>query len=175
MRTAILLLCVVCFSFVAFATQSQVEEKSAPPPPPPARKIPAITSEDRFPGACVDCHLNYTDMNMDTRLSTLMQAWYKEVDPRLLDKIRSSVPQGLELKGKHPEAEAALKDIPKGCLKCHYKNSKKAPPFAGMLHKIHLTGGEENHFLTLFQGECTHCHKLDLATGQWSIPSGAEK
>ena len=52
--------------------------------------VDAITAEDRYAGGCVDCHLNYTDMNMDTRLSTLMQAWYKEVDPRLLEKIRPS-------------------------------------------------------------------------------------
>jgi hypothetical protein len=114
-------------------------------------------------------------MNMDTRISTLMQAWYKEVDPRLLEKIRPSAPHGEMLMGKHPKADASLKDIPKGCLKCHKKGSDKAPPFVGMMHRIHLTGGEENHFLTLFQGECTYCHKLDLATGQWSLPSGPEK
>jgi hypothetical protein len=175
MRTAMLFLCALCFSLVAVATQSQGEEKPAPPTPPPARKIPAITAEDRYPGACVDCHINYTDMNMDTRLSTLMQAWYKEVDPRLLEKIRPAAPKGLELTGKHPDAADALREIPKGCLKCHYKNSKKAPPFAGMIHLIHLSGGEENHFLTLFQGECTHCHKLDVVTGKWFIPSSGEK
>jgi len=29
--------------------------------------------------------------------------------------------------------------------------------------------------MTLFQGECTHCHKLDAMTGKWSMPSGPEK
>ena len=56
MKTAVMVMLAVCFSLAAFATQSQVEEKSAPPPPPPARKIPAITSEDRYPGGCVECN-----------------------------------------------------------------------------------------------------------------------
>jgi hypothetical protein len=55
------------------------------------------------------------------------------------------------LKGKHPKVEVAR-----------------------MAHPVHLTGGDENHFMTLFQGECTHCHKLDRATGAWSIPSAPE-
>ena len=52
---------------------------------------------------------------------------------------------------------------------------KFEPPLALMVHRIHLVGGEQNHSLTTFQGECTHGHKLDLATGTRSIPSAAEK
>jgi hypothetical protein len=44
-----------------------------------------------------------------------------------------------------------------------------------MMHVIHLTGGEENHFLTAYQGECTSCHKLNTTTGQWTTPSAPEK
>ncbi len=29
-----------------------------------------------------------------------------------------------------------------------------------MRHVIHLAGGNENRFLTLFQGGCTHCHEF---------------
>jgi hypothetical protein len=175
MKKMALLALAVCFSFVAVATRSQVEDKSAPPTPPPARNIPGITSEDRYPGACVDCHINYVEMKMDTRFSTLMEQWNKEVDPRLLNKIRPAAPKGLELKGKHPMVTSALKDIPNGCLNCHTKGSTTAPPFSQMMHLIHLTGAEENHFLTVFQGECTYCHKLDVVTGQWFMPSGPER
>lgn len=58
---------------------------------------------------------------------------------------------------------------------CYGSGSKMAPPFSQMLHAIHLSGGEKNSFLTMFQGECTYCHKLDLVTGRWTIRSGAER
>jgi hypothetical protein len=36
-------------------------------------------------------------------------------------------------------------------------------------------GRVRNHFLALFHGECTLCHKLDAKSGAWAIPSGPEK
>jgi hypothetical protein len=44
-----------------------------------------------------------------------------------------------------------------------------------MVHLIHLTGGQENHYIAIFQGECTHCHKFNPNTGKWFLPSGTEK
>jgi len=123
----------------------------------------------------VDCHINYTEMNMDTRLSTLLSQWSEEVEPGLLAKAQAACPEGLTLKGKHPAAAFSLKNIPSGCLTCHGAKSTKAPPFARLMHSIHLTGGEKSPYLTLFQGECTLCHKLDAASGALSIPSGPEK
>jgi len=140
--------------------------------PPPARAIPGLNTEDRFRGGCVDCHVALP--TMDVRLSTLMAQWGEQVRPALLAKAQAAAPAGLALKGKHPGAPGALKQIPGSCLPCHGKTSKTAPPFAQMIHLIHLAG-EPNHFLAEFQGECTHCHKLDLASGHWSMPSGPEK
>lgn len=154
---------------------SSTSGRAEPAAPQPARKIPAITSEDRFPRGCVDCHVNYPAMKMDTRLSVLMRQWNNAVDPKLMAKVRATVPKGFILKGKHPVVAAALEDIPAGCLKCHGKESTIAPPLSQVVHLIHLTGGEDNHFLTLFQGECTYCHKLNLKTGRWSMPSGREE
>ena len=142
--------------------------------PPPPRSIPGLTAEDQFPGACVNCHVNRTDIGLDVRLSTLMKQWYTTVPAPLLAKATASAPAGVTIKGKHPEADASLQDIPGRCLRCHSRTSKLAPPFAQMLHLIHLTGGADNHFLTMFQGECTYCHKLDPASGKWAIPSGPE-
>lgn len=142
---------------------------------PPARKIPGITTQDPFPGACVDCHINYTNMNLDTKFSSLMKIWRVKVDSALLQKAQDAAPAGMILKGKHPAKPDSFNNIPGECLTCHSKFSKTAPPFARLIHKIHLTGGEQNHFLTIFQGECTYCHKLNLTSGNWTIPSGAEK
>jgi len=139
----------------------------------PARKIPGITTKDEFPKACVDCHVNRKDM--PGSLSAHLKEWTVKVDPKLLAKAQASAPKGMTLKGKHPNVAAMVKEIPKGCLTCHAKESKMAPAFATMLHAIHLTGGEDNPFLTTFQGECTDCHKLNATTGQWSLPSAPEK
>lgn len=151
------------------------EEKQTAPTPPQVRKIPGITTDDPFPGGCVDCHINYVDMKLDARFSTLMKLWNEKVEQKLLAKAQASAPKDLKLKGKHPNTVAALKDIPAGCIVCHRKESTTVPPFANMIHNIHLIGGEENHFLKMFQGECTYCHKLDLTTGHWTMPSGPEK
>lgn len=142
---------------------------------PPPRAIPGITAKDAYPRGCVDCHLNYVEQKMDVRFSTLMKQWNEKVEPALLKKVAGSAPPGLTLKGKHPVVAGALMNIPGGCLTCHGRTSKMAPPFSRILHAIHLTGGKDNFFLTLLQGECTHCHKLNAVTGQWSLPSGSEK
>jgi hypothetical protein len=150
----------------------------AGPPPgglPPARKIPGLTAADTHPKGCVDCHIQYPELKLDERFTTYMAGWTTKVDAGLLKKAQAAAPAGVTLKGRHPQTSAATKEIPPSCLGCHSKGSKTAPAFARMMHLIHLTGGDQNKFLTVFQGECTLCHKLDTATGQWTMPSGLEK
>jgi len=143
--------------------------------PPPLRQIPGLTAPDVFPRGCVDCHVILPERNMDVRISTLMQQWQVKVEPTLLDRVRAFTPAGMRLKGQHPKLEAATADIPGTCLDCHSQASKSAPPFARLLHGLHLVGGESNHFMTQFQGDCTYCHKLDVETAEWSLGSGSEK
>lgn len=173
-KRLLLFIIILSCSFMIFMAQGQEEEQSAPAPPP-ARMIPAITAEDSYPNACVDCHINYVEMNLDTRFSTLLKNWSEKVEPKILAQAQASAPEGMTLKGKHPKATSSLKNIPAGCLKCHGSESKSAPPLSKMLHIMHYAGGEQNPYLTFFQGECTHCHKPDLSTGQWIIPSGPER
>jgi len=151
------------------------ESTSTPPPLPPPRAIPGITAADPHPRACVDCHVVYPEINRDERLSTLMKRWGEGVDPKLLATAQAAAPEGVTLKGRHPSVTGAVNNPPASCLPCHGRTSKTAPPFARMIHAIHLTGGQDNVFLTVFQGECTHCHKLDPASGAWRVPSGPEK
>lgn len=146
---------------------------SGEPPAPPPREIPGITAPDAYPAACVGCHVDMPEMGMDERLSTALQTWKEGADPKLVAKAQGTMPPGVTLTGKHPSAQSALRDIPTACIRCH-SASKKAPPFASLVHVVHLTGGADNHFLTIFQGECTHCHKLNQETGEWSVPSGPE-
>jgi hypothetical protein len=142
---------------------------------PPARQIPGLTVEDKFPNGCVDCHINMPDIKQDERISTLMSRWNKNVEAKLLKKAQAVASADVTLKGIHPPASGSLKNIPAACTTCHSKTSRTAPPFAALLHAIHLTGGNDNHFLTIFQGECTHCHKMNVTTGVWTMPSGQEK
>lgn len=172
-KTLSLLVIALSISSAVFSAAGQDKPTSAQASPP-ARKIPGITTEDAFPRGCVDCHTNHPEMNLDARISSLMKGWNNKVEPPLLAKAQATAPSGVTLKGKHPAAAFALKNIPAGCLTCHSKKSTLAPPFAQMLHRIHLTGGEENRFLTVNQGECTHCHKLNVSTAQWSLPSAPE-
>ncbi len=141
------------------------------PAPPGPRAIPGITADDPFPQACVSCHAVLPD-GRDVRISTRLGVWIEGADSALVALAQSSAPAGMVLQGKHPTVAAT--DIPGGCLMCHSRTSTMAPPFARMLHRIHLTGGDQSIFLSMFQGECTYCHKLDLGTGAWSIPSGPE-
>lgn len=149
--------------------------KTGPPPPPAARKIPGVNAADAYPRACVDCHIVMKEFNMDTRLSRHMAQWTQAVEPKLLECARAAAIEPAKLTGKHPQATASLQNIPGACIACHKKDSKTAPPFARLLHAIHLGGGDQSPFMTYFQGECTHCHKLDPTSGRWSIPSAAEE
>ena len=139
-------------------------------------EIPGITSEDRFPGGCVDCHVKMPDRSMDVRLSAQMRPWYREVDRRVLDRLEPMQPRGAARVGPHPVLQPdVFRDVPASCRACHVSGADAAPSLGPMLHLLHLTGGRENHFMTLFGGECTHCHKLDPGTGRLSLPSGPEK
>jgi hypothetical protein len=135
--------------------------------------LPGITAADGFPAACVSCHVVLPD-GMDVRLSTLMVQWQVQVDSSLLATAQATAPVGLRLEGRHPEAHASLQSIPLGCITCHSRDASLAPPFSRLMHRIHLVGGETNHFMSMFGGECTHCHKLDPESGAWSIPTGPE-
>lgn len=137
--------------------------------------IPSITTPDRTPNACVDCHKVYPEMKFDGRLSTVIAGWKVKPDLKILEKARAAAPIGKTITGEHPDIKALVKTIPDDCLMCHVRDSRVAPPFAKLLHEIHLVGGKENHFLTLANGTCTSCHKLDQKTGTWRLGSGIEK
>jgi len=175
MGTRSQLMLVVTFLFATSSVAVGAPPEGARDAAPPLRPIPGLTAPDPFPRGCVDCHVDMPDRNMDVRLSTLMRGWQERVDAALLNKARAFSPAGIVLEGRHPKVEVAGEEIPKACLECHSSTSTTAPPFGRLLHGLHLTGGAENHFLSLFQGECTHCHKLNPATGLWSLGNGTEK
>jgi len=165
-RLALLLAAFVLGSFLNLLAQ---ETKETPSP----RAIPGVNAPDQFPKGCVSCHKNYPDMKFDARLSTIMSAWNDAVDPKILAKAQAMAPEGVTLKGKHTFKFSAETNIPEACNKCHGK-MKSAPPLHQLLHVIHLTGDKDNHFMTMFQGECSHCHKLDQKTGIWNVVSAKE-
>jgi len=128
---------------------------------------------DATPGGCVDCHVK--GATADLRLSVLMAALAKQVDPALLARSQAAAPKGAKLKGKHPNVAAMLKSIPDGCLKCHTRTSKTIPALSQLMHVIHLAPGAEHDAFAKAAGACASCHKLDPATGAQPVPSGPEK
>jgi len=162
---------VLCWATSSFAGPPGA---SAAPELPPPRAIPGVTAPDAFPNGCVDCHIEYPDLGLDTRFGTLLRRWQDAVEPEVLEKARGAAPDGMTLTGRHPDAAAALDDVPAKCRTCHGDDSAEAIPFSRLMHRLHLTGGERSPFLTLFGGECTHCHKLDPASGSWTIRSAPE-
>lgn len=178
-RISLFLLILFAAGFGSENGHAQQEEPKLPPAPP-ARKIPGINAPDDHPHACVDCHKNNPAQKMDARFSTWLKEWQEKVPEKLVEKAKQAAPKGMKIKGKHPKVKADLTtaEIPKVCFECHAehpRNKKKAgPPFARLIHRIHLVGGEDNHFMTYYQGECTNCHKLDQKPGQWSFGSGTE-
>jgi mono/diheme cytochrome c family protein len=137
------------------------------------RMIPGVTGEDPFPRGCVDCHAPRGGPRLAAPLSALMRQWYEAIPPGL-QLAGGSAPAGMRPEGRHPRSERALRDIPAGCLTCHGPNSRRATAFGPLVHIIHLRGGIQNRYLSDFGGECTYCHKLDTATGQWRVPSAPE-
>ncbi len=156
--------------FIAVAVSAAVthaEERASP--------VGSVATADGYPQGCIDCHLNMPDIGVDARLSTALEMWIQGVPVELMSTARRAMTGSGTLAGKHPRVIESLQDIPYACMGCHDAYAAEAPAFAPLMHLIHLTGGDESHFLTLFQGECTHCHKLDAQTGQWRLPSGPEK
>ncbi|MFA6570895.1 MAG: hypothetical protein WCT77_06615 [Bacteroidota bacterium] len=169
-KTLPVLFCLIIAVAIIFKAVSD-EPKAAPEP----RKIPGITDVDSMAHGCVSCHKNYPEMKFDGRLSTILAEWKENgVPPELLAKAQSIAPDGITLKGKHPFKVSPEDNIPQVCNKCHGKSMKTAFPMPDLLHVIHLSGGKDNHFIMMFNGDCTHCHKMDFKTGKWSIVNGKE-
>jgi hypothetical protein len=142
--------------------------------PPSVRQIPGITAKDAYPNGCVDCHVAAKDG--DARLSVLFARWTTAAPAALVEKAKAASADASKIKGKHPAMANVKANIPQTCLaSCHKRGSAIAPPFAQLMHLIHLTGNAQNRFLTVNQGECTWCHKLDQKTGTWKIATGVEK
>ena len=137
--------------------------------------FPGITTPDKTPQACVDCHKNYPEKKKDFSLTAVLARWKDKCEPEVMAKAQAAAPAGITLKGKHPDVTALVKIIPDDCLMCHSRDSKTVPPFARMLHLIHLTDKADNHFLSKAKGTCTSCHKLDEKSGTWRVGSSEVK
>ena len=173
-RTIPVVVLVISSGLIWGADAQNQSEPSGNPEIPPPRPVPGITSEDQFPEACVSCHLNFPDMGLDTRFSTVLARWAENVDPEILLVAQTLATPGHPLKGVHPQVELSHQPIPRVCLDCHNSGANNAIPLVPFLHKIHLGGTAQSIFLSVFQGECTHCHKFNDKTGLWSVPDAEE-
>jgi len=125
--------------------------------------VRSSTAADEKTSACVACHTG------DMAFSTLIAAWAKGADAKLVAKAQAAAPEGVTLKGKHMNVASMVKSVPDGCIKCHNDKSKTAPAMNKLMHMIHLTG-DDNKFAKA--GTCVSCHTLNTATGEQSINCG---
>lgn len=150
------------------------DQSESAEPPANVRSIPGLTGPDTHPDACVSCHIRMDDIDLDARLSTALREWEQEVPVKVMEVAETASASPNVLKGRHPPMALPLEDVPSGCIGCH-DSEPTAPPFAPLVHLAHYRRGAENHFVSVFSGECTLCHKMDHETGAWRIPSGSER
>ncbi|MBO8169221.1 MAG: hypothetical protein H0Z35_08565 [Thermoanaerobacteraceae bacterium] len=94
-------------------------------------EITYVSSDEKAEG-CVSCHIKVSE-EKDYTLTAEMAAMNKEFN--------------------HPQLEV---EGPQDCLTCHQDGDNSLDK---VLHKAHLTG-EENHFVSNYDGSCVHCHTL---------------
>lgn len=136
---------VIAVLVVGLALSSVVAAVAAEQAAVPA--IPGITAEDTRPNGCTDCHRKVSpdrDYSLAAEIAAMVKAG---THPRVSDRL--------------------MQDLPKQCTTCHKPDSKV--PFGEVMHKAHLVGGAENHFITNYQGQCMNCHKLDPQTGSITV------
>jgi cytochrome c2 len=155
------------------ATAVHAQEKAAPPAkaapaaaaPAPAKAAPVAAAEDKSPNGCVDCHKG------DSDLLTVLAPLKTAVPPAFAELAKKAAPEGMALKGKHPDV-AAKKNIPQDCLTCHKADSKLAPSLNRLAHLSHLVGGEK---FAKAGGSCASCHKLNADTGAVTLKMPPKK
>ncbi|MGI6037523.1 MAG: hypothetical protein ACOYD6_04770 [Limnochordia bacterium] len=114
--------------------------------------LPGITDADPYPDGCVDCHRKGDAR--DSRLSTIIARLAEE--------------------GRHPDVaeRTSTEVLPDSCAPCHGPDASL--PLAVFSHRDHYQG-DDNVFITRYEGECLHCHSLDREKGMIEIKSGQEK
>ena len=142
MRRTGLFIVVLSVFTVFLMAQDKPAAKSAVVP------LPGITTPDKQPHGCVDCHVNPGADGKDHRLPEELKA----------------------LKVKHADVAKVVKVIPVDCGKCH-KEGARAGTVAAFAHKHHL-GAPTTAFIAQ-GGSCLSCHALDAKTGMVNVKSGA--
>lgn len=136
--------------------------------------VAGLDNRDSFPRGCVDCHVVLPEEQRDVRISTIMKNLAERVDPRLQARLAKGATGKAGLHGRHPALLSDSLEIPAICQNCHRADSATVPPFAEMMHLIHLADSEDNHYISLFNGDCSFCHKFDPYAGTFSVPSHTE-
>ncbi len=110
-----------------------------------ALDIQGITSEDKLPKSCVDCHTKdtYTDYRVNAILNN---------------------------RGNHPDITTVVKIIPNDCVKCHKPNTS-AGDLSDRLHFSHIGNPKENSYIQVMKAGCMGCHTFDNKSGKINIKS----
>lgn len=107
--------------------------------------IQGITSKDKLPNSCVDCHTK--DTYTDYRVNAI-----------------------LKNRPNHPDISESVKTIPNDCKKCHKPNTM-AGELSDRLHFSHIGNPKENPYIQDMKAGCMGCHTFDNKLGKISFKS----
>ena len=109
--------------------------------------LPAEETADAFPDGCVSCHVDRTG-TIDMRLHVLL----REIG--------------------HPDV-SRVRRVPRDCLRCHRPDEDSDdPPLSALVHEIHYDIPTANSFVTIYEGECGRCHRMDPDEGEAHVKIG---
>lgn len=110
-----------------------------------AAGVGVSSAGDMYPEGCVSCHVE--SETGDMRIGTLLQAL------------------------GHKKVDRMVETVPTDCLECHSEDGG-FPPLWEFIHPIHFEDPANNKFVVDYEGKCTHCHAMDVDTGEVTLKSG---
>ncbi len=71
----------------------------------------------------------------------------------------------------HKKIDNMVETVPTDCMECHSEDGGFGELYE-FLHPAHY--GADSKFVAEFEGKCTHCHAMDVESGEVSVKSGAK-
>lgn len=71
----------------------------------------------------------------------------------------------------HKNVDKMVETIPTDCMDCHSEDGGFGELYE-FIHPAHYSDPANNAFVVDHEGKCTHCHSMDVDTGEVSLKSG---
>jgi len=71
----------------------------------------------------------------------------------------------------HKKIDNMVETVPTDCFECHSEDGGFGELYE-FIHPAHYAA--DSKFVAEFEGKCTHCHAMDVESGEVSVKSGAK-